>query len=181
MNSKALKNAQMILDLTDTYEELLASLSGLYTLAELPVHDLSEKDLIERLLPLLQHTFFATTSLFHSTDGSNLVMNSANTIHCRALTGMETEIISKAEKTGAIQHRKQEKHPHPGYVDGTLDMFAAPLLISSSLVGTIVICCKTEKPEWSIRLLNLFSNFIAHYICLCRDAKTAPARHLQQD
>jgi len=176
--------SDIILNLSDNFDDLLESLSTLQRLAELPAHRLTEQILLENALEILHHSIKATRCAIYtlppqeSTLLQNAPLGTVLAMDCEGVpkrcnaTRIEDLFIRTTLEKGTMQDCDDctTLDLDPNLAKDQMSIISVPLIVMEQLCG--VVTTSHSGPQhfnaWGYRLVELFSSFLGQQLALCR-------------
>nr|WP_320050566.1 GAF domain-containing protein [uncultured Desulfuromonas sp.] len=176
--------SDIILNLSDNFDDLLESLSTLQRLGELPAHRLTEPVLLENALEILHHSIKATRCSIYilppseTTLLANAPLGSVLALECDGVprrcnpTRIEDLFIRSTLEKGVMQDCDDSTT-----LDLSMDnkesessIISVPLMVTEQLCGVITTSHSGRQHfnAWGYRLMELFGTFLGQQLALCR-------------
>lgn len=176
--------ATTVVDLCDTFDDLLESLSALQLLAELPILDLSEAQLLSEAQRILHKnckasscTLFllpqhADSSQFTAPLGNLMAIDRNEILHQRQPSALEELFIRATIRENTLQYcnecsslGREFQEPHC-----ETSIISVPLRVKNQLNGVITLAHHKQQHlnPWGHRLMQLYSTFLGQQLASCR-------------
>lgn len=176
--------ASTVVDLCDTFDDLLESLSALQLLAELPVFDLSEAQLLREALRILHRSCHASSCTvfllaphtdsdqFNAALGNIMAVDANEILHLRQPSALEELFIRATIRENTLQHcddctslGSEFHHPHC-----EISVISVPLRVKTQLAGVMTLAQHKAQHSNPLghRLLQLYSTFLGQQLASCR-------------
>ncbi len=176
--------SDIILNLSDNFDDLLESLSTLQRLGELPAHRLTERILLENALEILHHSIKATRCSVYtlppqeSTLLKNAPLGMVLAIDCEGIpkrgnaTRIEDLFIRTTLEKGTMQDCDDctTLNLDLDQLKAETSIISVPLLVMEQLCGVVTTSHSGRQHfnAWGYRLVELFSTFLGQQLALCR-------------
>jgi GAF domain-containing protein len=176
--------SDVILNLSENFDDLLESLSTLQRLGELPAHRLCEQALLENALEILHHSIKATrcsiytlppqetTLLENAPLGTVLAMDYNGAPQRGNATRIEDIFIRATLESGTMQDCDDctSLALEPRGEDAETAIISVPLLVTEHLCGVVTTSHSGREHfnVWGYRLVEMFSTFLGQQLALCR-------------
>jgi len=176
--------SDIILNLSDNFDDLLESLSTLQRLGELPAHRLTEHVLLEHALEILHHSIKATRCCIYTLPPQetslleNAPLGTVLAIDCEGIpkrcnaTHIEDLFIRTTLEKGTMQDCDDctTLNLGPNQLETETSIISVPLMVTEHLCGVITTSHSGRQHfnAWGYRLVELFSTFLGQQLALCR-------------
>ncbi len=176
--------SDIILNLSDNFDDLLESLSTLQRLGELPAHRLTEQVLLENALEILHHSIKATRCSVYTlppqepTLLANAPLGTVLAMECEGIpkrcnaTRIEDLFIRTTLEKGTMQDCDDCTTLNLGsdQSEAESSIISVPLIVTEHLCGVITTSHSGRQHfnAWGYRLVELFSTFLGQQLALCR-------------
>lgn len=182
--SQDLTLSSTVINLSDTFDDLLESLSTLQQLGDLRADILDEQQIMREALQILYQSYKATSCTIYvwpsdqtkqtlPTATQDLIaIDSNGTIHQRAATQNEFLFIKNTIAEQSMQHCDDCCTLGDEYqcTDHEKSIISVPIKIKNELAGVITISHSNRAHfnSWGYRLMQIFSTFLSQQLTICR-------------